>query len=178
MDEEIIEVVDGAGRVVGLATRKDVHADPRLLHRVVHLLVFDGAGRLLLQKRSRGKETAPGRWDTSVGGHVARGEDVAAAVRREAREELGLDASAARLLYTWIYRGAAESEMVCTYALSDPGPFHFDRGEIDEVRFWTATQIEEKLGRNVFSAQFEAEYALYRRKAGEGALSGGSGPGG
>ena len=65
------------------------------------------AGRLYLQKRSMSKDTNPGRWDTSVGGHVSAGEEVTDALLREAREELGIDAAGAAFLYSWLSEGTS-----------------------------------------------------------------------
>ena len=88
--DEILEVVDKNGNVLELAKRSEIHGNPSLLHRVVHILVFDGKGRILLQKRSLNKDVAPGKWDTSVGGHVNPGEDILDAAKREMKEELGI----------------------------------------------------------------------------------------
>jgi isopentenyldiphosphate isomerase len=85
---EILEVVDKYGNVLKLAKRSEIHRNPSLIHRVVHVLVFDKKGRLLLQKRSLNKDVAPGKWDTSVGGHVNPGEDILEAAKREMKEEL------------------------------------------------------------------------------------------
>src|SRR3990172_7021722 len=88
--DETLEVVDKDGNVLGLAKRSEIHGNPSLVHRVVHVLVFNSKGDLLLQKRSMNKDVAPGTWDTSVGGHVNPGEDIPEAARREMKEELGI----------------------------------------------------------------------------------------
>ena len=87
--DEFFDVVDGRDTVVGRAARREVHARG-LLHRAVHILVFDGAGRVFLQKRSMKKDIAPGLWDSSCSGHVDAGENYDAAAVRELAEELGL----------------------------------------------------------------------------------------
>ena len=46
---EVLDVVDKFDRVIGKSTRSEIH-QLGLLHRSVHLLVFDDSGRLLLQK--------------------------------------------------------------------------------------------------------------------------------
>lgn len=57
--DEIFDVVDESDRVVGQATRAEVHRR-RLLHRAVHIVVSDGRGNVVLQKRSLAKDTCPG----------------------------------------------------------------------------------------------------------------------
>ena len=88
--EEYFPLVDETGAVIGKATRRECHSGSFLLHPVVHLHVFDNKGRLYLQKRALNKDIQPGKWDTSVGGHMDPGETVEQALFREAGEELGL----------------------------------------------------------------------------------------
>lgn len=55
---------------------------------VVHLLLFNEKGELLIQKRITDKSTWPDMWDISLGGHAQAGESSMEAVMREAQEEL------------------------------------------------------------------------------------------
>jgi len=88
-DDEIFDVVDAANRVTGQATRAEVHGRG-LLHRAVHVLVFNRKGEVFLQRRSRFKDVHPGLWDTSAAGHLDAGEDYPEAAVRELAEELGI----------------------------------------------------------------------------------------
>ncbi len=168
MSNELLPLVDEEGRVVGTARRSEVHGNPRLMHPVVHCLVTDRSGRLLLQLRSPHKDVQPGKWDTSVGGHVDPGETIEEALRRELREELGLDPEGCvpEFLYRYVMRSDIETELVHTYRLTLEGPFCPDPNEIDEVRFWTAAEIEARLGSGVFTPNFEDEYRRLRNVAG------------
>jgi isopentenyldiphosphate isomerase len=163
MPEELLPLVDEEGRVVGTAPRSEVHGNPRLMHPVVHCVVTDRSGRLLLQLRSRHKDVQPGKWDTSVGGHVDPGETIEEALRRELREELGLvpEAGGPEFLYRYVMRSEIETELVHTFRLTSEGPFHPDPNEIDDVRFWTPAEIEARLGSGVFTPNFEDEYARF-----------------
>ncbi|SDC09315.1 ADP-ribose pyrophosphatase YjhB, NUDIX family [Geodermatophilus telluris] len=60
-------------------------------HRVVAGVLVSGP-RVLLGHRSRGRRWYPGVWDV-VGGHVEPGEDERAALLRELREEIGVEAT-------------------------------------------------------------------------------------
>jgi hypothetical protein len=94
--DELLNVYDAAGEVVGARPRAEAKRSG-LAVGAVNALVRDGAGRVLLQKRPADKENG-GRWDKSVGGHVAAGEDFDVTAVREAGEELFDDASAARIV--------------------------------------------------------------------------------
>jgi ribosomal protein L11 methyltransferase len=136
---EVFEVVDAAGAAVGRAPRAACHCNPALLHRVAHVVVVDAAGRIYLQKRPADKDIQPGKWDTSVGGHLEAGEDPEAGARREMREELGLE-GALRFLYRYPWCTERESELVETFlhvAAAEPSP---RPGEIDEGRWFTPAE--------------------------------------
>ena len=66
---ELFDVVDSENRVIGQATRGEVHAKG-LLHRSVHIWVFNSRGELFLQKRAMTKDENPGYWDSSAAGHL------------------------------------------------------------------------------------------------------------
>ena len=80
--EEMFPIVDEEGNITGAATRGECHNGSKLLHPVVHLHVFNSKGELYLQKRPEWKDIQPGKWDTSVGGHVDLGESVEMALKR------------------------------------------------------------------------------------------------
>ena len=163
-NNEMLELVDKNGNVRGIARRSDVHGDPSLIHRVVHILVFDKKGRLLLQKRSMSKDVAPGKWDTSVGGHVNSGEDILEAAKREMKEELGVADCRLNYLYSYVYSNHIESELVSTFSSEYSGKFRFNKDEIDEIEFWDLDKIRENLSRNIFSNHFEKEIKTYLEK--------------
>ena len=54
----------------------------------MHIWLYDSQGNLVLQKRSESKDTFPGRWDVSVGGHVTSGDTVMETALKEVEEEL------------------------------------------------------------------------------------------
>ena len=165
---EMLEVVDKNGNVVGLVRRSEAHGNPALIHRVVHVLVFDREGGLLLQKRSMNKDVAPGKWDTSVGGHVHPGEDILEAAKRETKEELGITGCSLSFLYSYLFSNHIESELVSTFSCEYNGKFFFNQEEIDEIAFWDMKKIRANLGKNVFSAHFEKDISIFlKRRSGD-----------
>jgi isopentenyldiphosphate isomerase len=161
MQEEILEIVDRQGNTVGTAPRSEIHGNPSMLHKVVHVLVFNEAGELLLQKRSMNKDVAPGKWDTSVGGHVPSGEDLITAAKREMEEELGIAPINLKPLYSYIHSNHYESELVFTHSCIHNGPFSFNKEEIDMVKFWNIEDIKNAIGQGILSDNFESEIMKY-----------------
>ncbi len=88
-----------------------------MIHKVVHVLVFNKKGEILLQKRALNKDVAPGRWDTSVGGHVSIGENLIFSSKREMQEELSINGVDIEFLYSYIHRNNYESDMMEKYFL-------------------------------------------------------------
>lgn len=165
--EEWFDIVDEQDRIIGKATRRDCHGNPALIHRVAHVLVVDKAGRLLLQKRSMRKDVQPGRWDTSVGGHLDVGEGYRDAALREMLEELGVAGVAIEFLYHSRIRNDFESENVATFLARYDGEIRFDADEIDRVRHFTGDEIAARLGKGYFTPNFEEEWRQYTRWLGE-----------
>jgi len=159
--EEYLEIVDNKGKVIGYAKRSEIHGNTSLIHRVVHVLVFNKNGKLLLQKRSKNKDVAPGKWDTSVGGHVGIGEDLSFSSRREMYEELGITGHEPVYLYSYIYSNHYETELVTTYRCIYEGYISFNSQEIEEIRFWSFDEIREATGKKILSDNFEYEFNTY-----------------
>jgi isopentenyldiphosphate isomerase len=160
--EEIFPIVDDEGNVIGEAKRSVCH-DGRsmLLHPVVHLHLFNGSGKMFLQKRSVSKDIQPGKWDTSVGGHVFPGELIDEALEREIMEEIGLIISNPGFLGRYIWKSSVERELVHVFsAVSEEIPV-IDPVEIDEGRFWSIDEIKSSIGKNIFTQNFENEFLKF-----------------
>jgi len=141
MSEEIFDVVNERDEVIGHKPRREVHR-LGLLHRAVHVLVFNSRGEIFLQKRSMTKDREPGKWDSSSSGHVDSGEEYDACAVRELGEEIGLivQKTPERLFridacaetdqeFVWIYRCAAE------------GPFRLHPDEIERGEWFVPEAV-------------------------------------
>ncbi len=140
--EERFDVVDNSDRVIGSAPRREVHARG-LLHRAVHVLVSDAAGRVLMQKRSASKDMYPNQWAASASGHVDSGEDYDTAAVRELGEELGIFVATVPERLCRI-EACAETgqEFVWVYRLRYEGPIVANADEISEVSWHTPAAID------------------------------------
>lgn len=147
---EQVVLLDEAGRAVGTADKRTVHHQDTPLHLAFSCYVFDDRGAVLLTRRAAHKPTWPGVWTNSFCGHPGPGEDIEEAVRRRARQELGVTVQAVRLLLpAFRYRavmpdGVVENEMCPVFVASTtdavaPAPDEVDSFEwVDWAAFRSA----------------------------------------
>lgn len=103
----------------------------------VALLLHDGAGRALWQRRSETVAFA-GMWDVTAAGAWHPGEDLETAALREAREELGCDPGALGAPDgRWLTVGPAPSGATLVLRVRVPAGSHFDPdpAEVAELRW-------------------------------------------
>src|ERR1019366_5274456 len=91
--DEWVDLIDDDGRRIGIGTRREMR-EQRLPHRCTYVLVFNERGELFLHLRTATKDVYPSHWDICIGGVLAAGETFDQGVRREIREEIGIDAVA------------------------------------------------------------------------------------
>lgn len=140
---EWFDVVDENDVVIKRELRSVVHAE-NLLHRAIHILIFNDAGELFLQKRSQLKDQYPGVWGTSCAGHVDSGEHYDEAAYRELREELGIEAPHLEELLYLPACPQTGHEFVKVYKLQHNGPFVLQPEEIDEG-MWVSPVVFRQL---------------------------------
>ena len=155
---EMFDVYDESGRWCGVRPRRECHGNPALIHRSVHVVVFDSSGtRILLQKRSRLKDIQPGKWDTAVGGHVDYGETIEEALCREVREELGITDAEPCFLQKYVFESEREKELVHVFRATYDGEVK-PSDELDGGRFWTMDEVRATIGKETFTPNFEQEF--------------------
>jgi isopentenyl-diphosphate Delta-isomerase len=149
-EQLLVELVDRGGRPLGTCRVREAHAAPGRLHRAFSVLLYDDAGRVLLQQRAAAKTRFALRWSNTCCGHPAPGQDVAAAATTRLAEELGItagqitplveagvlryradDAKTKRVEYEW------DHVLVATLAAGAPAA---DPGEVREVR-WASPDL-------------------------------------
>jgi 16S rRNA (adenine1518-N6/adenine1519-N6)-dimethyltransferase len=160
---ELFDVVDAHDRVIGRATRAEVHAR-RLLHRAVHIFLFNSAGELLLQRRSAWKDEYPLCWTSSASGHLDAGEDYPAAAVRELREELGIAVDLEFLTKLPAGPETANEHTALFRAVSENRPV-FPPEEIESVEFFSLEDVTQMIHDDpaAFSPPFRELFEWHRR---------------
>ncbi|MFA5830130.1 MAG: NUDIX domain-containing protein [Candidatus Gracilibacteria bacterium] len=154
MADELIDLVDEKNELTGeQKTWSEVH-NKALLHRSVHIWIYNSKGEVLLQLRSEEKYTFPNLWDISCAGHVDLNEDPKTSALRELKEELGLTVDPQNLKFRNIEREQKssgkfkENEFCYVYLLKFDGAASdlvLQKEEVQQVQFLTPQQIEKEL---------------------------------
>ncbi|MDA0833708.1 MAG: NUDIX domain-containing protein [Planctomycetota bacterium] len=142
MQEELFDVVDEHDRVLRQVPRSVVHAE-KLLHRAVHVFVFDNDGKMYVQLRSPIKDEYPNCFTSSCSGHVDAGEDYDAAAVRELKEELGLTVDSLSRLQKFPASKETSYEHTVLYRLQTSAPIQPDPEEITAVDIMPVDLIEQ-----------------------------------
>ncbi|HEV2451914.1 MAG TPA: isopentenyl-diphosphate Delta-isomerase [Streptosporangiaceae bacterium] len=86
----LVELVDETGAAIGACSVAEAHTAPGRRHRAFSVLLYDPAGRVLLQRRAAVKTRFAGRWSNTCCGHPEPGQDTLAAAAGRLVAELGL----------------------------------------------------------------------------------------
>ena len=122
-----------------------------LYHMVVHIAIFSSEGKLLIQQRCTQKPTFPEKWDVTVGGSALCGETSQMAMRRELREELGLDIvfSDIRPRLTVNFEDGFDDYYIITKDV-ELSQLHFQPEEVMDARWATYDEICTMIGSGEF----------------------------
>ena len=162
---ERFPIVDENDRKIGTATRQEVHEN-NFRHRAVHILIFNGTGELLLQKRSPWKDRHPLLWDSSAAGHVEDTEQYGETAARELDEELGV---AARLRPIGKLPASEKTgqEFITVYCAEHDGPFRYPVEEVSAVEFFPVDIVERWVANKPedFAPGFLEAWRLFKAKS-------------
>ena len=108
-DLEFFDILDENGNKTGkIKERSLVHEDGDI-HGTVHIWIRRKTEKgydLLLQKRSKEKDSFPGCYDISSAGHISAGDEPLETALRELEEELGIKAEPEQLKKVCMHEGS------------------------------------------------------------------------
>ena len=158
---EYLDICDEYGMPTGKIIERSTAHREGILHRTAHVWIVrkDRNGmQVLLQKRSRNKESFPGMYDTSSAGHIPAGDEPVSSALRELKEELGISASENELEFAGLFRGQYEkcfhdslfrdNEAVFVYVLRkavSTEDLILQESEVEEVRWFDLKDVYEEI---------------------------------
>ena len=125
-------------------------------HLIIHVAIFDGKGRMLIQKRAKDKGAWADLWDISCGGSAVAGEDSRAAAEREVMEELGLkiDLSNVRPHFTINYERGFD-DFYTVFRDVDINDLTLQTEEVSEAKWATIDEVRELFAEGRFVPYFQ-----------------------
>jgi isopentenyl-diphosphate delta-isomerase len=158
-------LVDEADQGVGHLSKELCHEGRGILHRAFSLLIFNGRGELLLQRRSARKRLWPLYWSNSCCSHPRSAETMEAAIQRRLYEELGLRCPL-HFLFKFQYQAqfdetGAENELCSVFIGRSTDFVNIDPDEIAAWRWVSpeALQTEMNAANGNFTPWFELEWS-------------------
>ena len=160
---EFFDIVDEYGVPTGNTVSREQAHKTGILHRTAHVWIIretQGRTEILLQKRSKEKDSFPGMYDTSSAGHIAAGEEPLPSALRELSEELGIRADAEQLHYAGTFRIQYEkvfherlfkdNEVTHVFVYTEPVCIEqlvLQVSEVSEVRWFTLDEVWTEIQR-------------------------------
>jgi isopentenyl-diphosphate delta-isomerase type 1 len=144
--DELLDIVNDEDKIIGQEMRSAVH-QLGLQHRGAHIFLFTPDGKMLVQKRSADRTTAPSALDCSVSEHVKAGESYMRAAQRGIKEELSVEEVDLKPLVKFRMQYDTHDYEICTlYTGSvDPANVKFDAGEIEEIYYFSMNELQNML---------------------------------
>lgn len=146
---EIVDLVDENDEVIGRAPRQEVRGR-NLLHRKVAAIVRNNRGEIYVHRRTETKDVFPGMYDMFVAGIVISGESYQGAIRRELKEELGIDGADPAFLFKSRYRDTDTNWWTCGYEVMWDGPIRHQEQEIAWGGFMSQVDLIARLDQWAF----------------------------
>ena len=120
-------------------------------HSSIHLIIINkDKTKVLLQKRSNNKDLYPNMWDISVGGHIMSRESDIDAVKRELKEELGIESSDMEFVKKYKEElnnnGVDSKEIVSLFIMyldEKERKIKLQKEEVSDIKWFTKIEIEK-----------------------------------
>lgn len=137
---EWVDIVNEDNDVIAQASREQMRAQ-RLRHRATYIVVHDGMGKILVQRRTETKDFLPGMLDATAGGVVQADEILLDSARREAEEELGIAGVPFAEHGQFYFEDPHCRVWGGLFSCVSHGPFALQEQEVSEVSWMTPEEI-------------------------------------
>ena len=137
---EWVDIVNEDNEVIAQASREQMRAQC-LRHRATYIVVHDGMGKILVQRRTETKDFMPGMLDATAGGVVQAEEQMLESARREAEEELGIAGVPFAEHGQFYFEDKHCRVWGSLFSCVSHGPFALQEEEVSDVCWMTPEEI-------------------------------------
>lgn len=139
-DTKWVDIVDEHNEVIAQSSRQQMRVQ-RLRHRATYIVVHNGMGKILVQRRTDIKDYYPGLLGATAGGVVQSGENVLDSARREAEEGLGIAGVPFAEHGLFYFEEEQCRVWGALFSCVSHGPFALQEEEVVEVSWLTPEEI-------------------------------------
>lgn len=153
------------GKLTDQVLVRDEPVPEGLYHLTCEVLVRHTDGKYLCMKRASTKRMYPGYYETTSGGSALQGENPLQCIRRELREETGIDCEEFEQVGKYISRDTIYYEFACTVDC-DKDSIVLQEGETEGYKWMTGEEFAAHINSNRVIDTQKERFAEYFRKLG------------
>jgi len=162
LNEDWLPIVNDQGKVIGSTQyQEDAVGMPRLTHPVVRLYFIED-GMLCLQQRNANDLSEQLLWDASISHRLRVSESVDNVLKGYSNRLFHFEPEKFIFLTNYIYQGKYSDQYIYLFISCKTEGMQPDKDCIT-TKWWTSKQIEENLGKTVFTERFEKEFEILKR---------------
>jgi len=166
-NEEQIILVDAGDVQIGAMGKLGTHKQG-LLHRAFSIVVKNGAGQIMLQRRAQSKYHSGGLWTNTCCGHPRDGEELMSAAHRRLKEEMGFDCDITEVL-TFTYearldKGLTEHEFLHVFVGTHNDAPVLNPEEADDWKWVSMEELTTDIAENAENYTFWFKILLEKTK--------------
>lgn len=163
---ELWDAYDKDGKCTGgTLVRGEVISDG-LYHLVCEVLVRSADGSVLCMKRAASKQSYPGLYEATAGGSALRGEDARTCVRRELREETGIECDTFEEIGCFTYDDDHCIFHCFVCSVGDKPPVTLQAGETEDFVWMTEAEFAAFVRSGNMIPTQKRRYAGYLQRMG------------
>ncbi len=148
---EIWDLYDESRQKLDITMIRGEEVPKDCYHLAVKICIFNDKGEMLIQQRSEQKKDFPLIWDVSARGSAVSGEDSKIGIKRETREEIGLDICEDDLkLFCTVYDGDWFADVFILKMNIDVDKLSFQEEEVKTAKWASKYEILEKIKNGEF----------------------------
>lgn len=148
MNRDEVILVDKDDNPIGVADKMSAHLEGKL-HRAFSIFIFNGEGKMLLQRRALSKYHSGGLWTNACCSHPLPAECTHEAAKRRLKEELGFETFIEKI-FDFVYKadfenGLTEYEFDHVFVGEFDGEVNLNKDEVMEMRVESISSIKKSM---------------------------------
>jgi len=148
---ELFDLFDKDRKPTGEIMERGTPVPKDRYRQVVHIVIFNKNGKMLIQQRQSFKKLWPSKWDITVGGSVISGEKSYQGAERELFEEIGVkvDFSNIRPVFTANFDGGFDDFYIINLDL-DINDLTLQEEEVQDAKWASYEDVKNLIKNDMF----------------------------